>query len=242
MPAGSVGNGSETGSHGAWGIDAEREKLARAASSERRRVRRALSGEMRRVAIMERQQRLVERDLEDERDRQEKQRRRLQELSLKRYQQDMKKKEEAEHRERTEREAARRRNVRSVEFLKDVKQKKDELHEKRLPQHGTPLQLERQKRIEMHQSEAARLMKGRQDAVSEQISRKDEHVETLQSERQKLWQTRRTVQLETRRSLELVRSEVAKQEVSAKFTTEKLVQEADKQMQALGSLAYGWVP
>ena len=36
-----------------------------------------------------------------------------------------------------------------------------------------PRQLERQKRIEMHQSEAARLMKERQDAVSEQISRKD---------------------------------------------------------------------
>jgi len=65
--------------------------------------------------------------------------------------------------------------------------------------------------------------------VAEQVRKKDEKMEWMQSERRRLWQIRRAAQSEAHRCRELVKSEIMRQRVASKYNSSEL----QKQMEIL---------
>lgn len=83
------------------------------------------------------------------------------------------------------------------------------------------INVERQRRKE----EAAR------EHVAEQVRRKDEKMEWLNSERKRLWQIRRATQTEAYRARELVKNEIMRQRVASKFNSADLATHVDHHLQ-----------
>lgn len=79
------------------------------------------------------------------------------------------------------------------------------------------INVERQRRKE----EATR------EATAEQVRRKDEKMEWLQSERKRLWQIRRATQTEAYRARELVKNEIMRQRICSKFNSADLAKHVD---------------
>merc|ERR1719424_1874756 len=79
------------------------------------------------------------------------------------------------------------------------------------------INVERQRRKEEH---------GREQ-TAEQVRRKDEKMEWLNSERKRLWQIRRATQTEAYRARELVKNEIMRQRVASKFNSADLSKHVD---------------
>merc|ERR1719498_670687 len=63
--------------------------------------------------------------------------------------------------------------------------------------------------------------------VAEQVRRKDEKMEWLQSERKRMWQIRRATQTEAYRARELVKNEIMRQRIASKFNAKDLAVHVD---------------
>lgn len=82
------------------------------------------------------------------------------------------------------------------------------------------INVERQRRKEEHQRET----------VADQVRKKDEKMDWMRSERQRLWQIRRATQTEAYRARELVKNEIMRQRVASKFNSKDLSKHVDSHL------------
>merc|ERR1719311_1021189 len=89
----------------------------------------------------------------------------------------------------------------------------------------------RNKNKEINVERQRRKEEAHREAQAEDVRRKDEKMEWLQSERKRLWQIRRAAQTEAYRARELVKNEIMRQRVASKFNSKDLTMHVDTHLQ-----------
>jgi len=89
----------------------------------------------------------------------------------------------------------------------------------------------RLKNKEINVERQRRKEEAHREGVAEQVRRKDEKMDWLQSERKRLWQIRRATQTEAYRARELVKNEIMRQRVASKFNSKDLTMHVDTHLQ-----------
>jgi len=89
----------------------------------------------------------------------------------------------------------------------------------------------RLKNKEINVERQRRKEEAHREAQAEDVRRKDEKMEWLQSERKRLWQIRRAAQTEAYRARELVKNEIMRQRVASKFNSKDLASHVDNHLQ-----------
>merc|ERR1719456_2041219 len=89
----------------------------------------------------------------------------------------------------------------------------------------------RLKNKEINVERQRRKEEAHREGVAEQVRRKDEKMDWLQSERKRLWQIRRATQTEAYRARELVKNEIMRQRVASKFNSQDLTMHVDTHLQ-----------
>jgi len=89
----------------------------------------------------------------------------------------------------------------------------------------------RGKNKEINVERQRRKEEAHREGVAEQVRRKDEKMEWLNSERKRLWQIRRATQTEAYWARELVKNEIMRQRVASKFNSADLAVHVDHHLQ-----------
>merc|ERR1719502_2034420 len=89
----------------------------------------------------------------------------------------------------------------------------------------------RLKNKEINVERQRRKEEAQREAVAEQVRRKDEKMEWLQSEKKRLHQIRRATQTEAYRARELVKNEIIRQKVASKFNSKDLTKHVESHLQ-----------
>eukprot|EP00928_Gymnodinium_smaydae_P070126 TRINITY_DN54051_c0_g1_i1.p1 TRINITY_DN54051_c0_g1~~TRINITY_DN54051_c0_g1_i1.p1 ORF type:complete len:567 (+),score=167.90 TRINITY_DN54051_c0_g1_i1:130-1701(+) len=83
----------------------------------------------------------------------------------------------------------------------------------------------RSKNKEINVERQRRKEEALREKVAEEVRRKDEKTECLQSERQRLWQLRRSAQSEAYRAREIVKAEIIRQRIASKYDSKKVARQ-----------------
>merc|ERR1712060_516665 len=75
----------------------------------------------------------------------------------------------------------------------------------------------RGKNKEINVERQRRKEEAKREGIAEDVRKKDEKIDCMRSERQRLWQIRMSAQMEAHRARELVKSEIIRQRVRSKF-------------------------
>merc|ERR1712060_414952 len=80
----------------------------------------------------------------------------------------------------------------------------------------------RGKNKEINVERQRRKEEAKREGIAEDVRKKDEKIDCMRSERQRLWQIRMSAQMEAHRARELVKSEIIRQRVRSKFDSKVL--------------------
>merc|ERR1712060_1018719 len=80
----------------------------------------------------------------------------------------------------------------------------------------------RAKNKEINVERQRRREEAKREGIAEDVRKKDEKIDCMRSERQRLWQIRMSAQMEAHRARELVKSEIIRQRVRSKFDSKVL--------------------
>merc|ERR1712151_1258941 len=80
----------------------------------------------------------------------------------------------------------------------------------------------RGKNKEINVERQRRKEEAKREGIAEDVRKKDEKIECMRSERQRLWQIRMSAQMEAHRARELVKTEIIRQRVRSKFDSKVL--------------------
>merc|ERR1711870_74927 len=75
----------------------------------------------------------------------------------------------------------------------------------------------RGKNKEINVERQRRKEEAKRESIADDVRKKDEKIDCMRSERQRLWQIRMTAQMEAHRARELVKSEIIRQRVRSQF-------------------------
>merc|ERR1712019_91452 len=85
----------------------------------------------------------------------------------------------------------------------------------------------RGKNKEINVERQRRKEEAKREAIADDVKKKDEKIDCMRSERQRLWQIRQSAQMEAHRARELVKSEIIRQRVRSKFDSNILRNKVD---------------
>merc|ERR1712003_267029 len=80
----------------------------------------------------------------------------------------------------------------------------------------------RSKNKEINVERQRRKEEAKREAIADDVKKKDEKIDCMRSERQRLWQIRQSAQMEAHRARELVKTEIIRQRVRSKFDSKVL--------------------
>merc|ERR1712048_580759 len=80
----------------------------------------------------------------------------------------------------------------------------------------------RGKNKEINVERQRRKEEAKRESIADDVRKKDEKIDCMRSERQRLWQIRMSAQMEAHRARELVKSEIIRQRVRSKFDSKVL--------------------
>merc|ERR1712048_1410118 len=75
----------------------------------------------------------------------------------------------------------------------------------------------RSKNKEINVERQRRKEEAKRESIADDVRKKDEKIDCMRSERQRLWQIRQSAQMEAHRARELVKTEIIRQRVRSKF-------------------------
>merc|ERR1712048_273997 len=75
----------------------------------------------------------------------------------------------------------------------------------------------RSKNKEINVERQRRKEEAKREAIADDVRKKDEKIDCMRSERQRLWQIRMTAQMEAHRARELVKTEIIRQRIKSQF-------------------------
>merc|ERR1712187_1043965 len=80
----------------------------------------------------------------------------------------------------------------------------------------------RSKNKEINVERQRRKEEAKREAIADDVKKKDEKIDCMRSERQRLWQIRQSAQMEAHRARELVKTEIIRQRMKSKFDSKIL--------------------
>merc|ERR1712113_1152510 len=80
----------------------------------------------------------------------------------------------------------------------------------------------RSKNKEINVERQRRKEEAKRESIADDVRKKDEKIDCMRSERQRLWQIRQSAQMEAHRARELVKTEIIRQRVRSKFDSKVL--------------------
>merc|ERR1712151_596223 len=80
----------------------------------------------------------------------------------------------------------------------------------------------RSKNKEINVERQRRKEEAKRENIADEVRKKDEKIDCMRSERQRLWQIRQSAQMEAHRARELVKTEIIRQRVRSKFDSKVL--------------------
>merc|ERR1712188_355970 len=80
----------------------------------------------------------------------------------------------------------------------------------------------RGKNKEINVERQRRKEEAKRESIADDVRKKDEKIDCMRSERQRLWQIRMSAQMEAHRARELVKSEIIRQRIRSKFDSKTL--------------------